>query len=140
MAKNPNLPPHIRQKALLAWQGEQQQTELIQKYNLNILFGTDATGTPADTVKRMLNDLGIYKKRFGDLEALRAATGKMNELIKLCTYQNPYPDGKIGILEAGSYADLLIVNGNPVKNFELLTNPENMLVIMKDGRIYKNNL
>lgn len=86
-------------------------------------------------------DLISYKERFGNFASLLAATGNANELIGLTTYQNPYPDGKIGVLEEGSYADLLIVSGNPLEDLAVLADPEeNIKVIMKDGTIYKNTL
>ena len=52
--------------------------------------------------------------------------------------RNPYP-GKLGVVEEGALADLLLVDGNPLENLELVANPsKNFLVIMKDGKIYKN--
>jgi imidazolonepropionase-like amidohydrolase len=54
--------------------------------------------------------------------------------------RNPYP-GKLGVVEEGALADLLLVDGNPLENIALVTDPDrNFRVIMKDGRIYKNTL
>ena len=61
-------------------------------------------------------------------------------LTKLTTYQNPYPDGEIGVLRKGSYADIVILNGNPVENLDVLGDTGNILFVMKDGRIHKNTL
>jgi imidazolonepropionase-like amidohydrolase len=45
------------------------------------------------------------------------------------------------VVEEGALADLLLVDGDPIANIKLIENPEkNFLVIMKDGRIYKNRL
>lgn len=63
-----------------------------------------------------------------------------HELFKLSTYQNPYPEGKIGVLEAGSFADILIVNGNPAEDLDVLSVQDNMLFIMKNAKVYKNRL
>ena len=73
-------------------------------------------------------------------KTLQAATGRAHDLLKLSTYRNPYPEGKIGVLEKGSFADLLIVDGNPVKQVDLLTDKNNIRVIMKDGIVYKNTI
>ena len=71
-------------------------------------------------------------------QALKMATGDNAELLALSGMRNPYP-GKLGVVEAGALADLLLVDGNPVENIKLLENPEkNLLVIMKDGKVYKN--
>ncbi len=54
--------------------------------------------------------------------------------------RNPYP-GKLGVVEEGALADLLLVAGNPLENIELMTDSENNFVlIMKDGVVYKNTL
>ncbi len=54
---------------------------------------------------------------------------------------NPYLAGPLGIIEEGAYADILIVKGNPLEDIELLGDAENNIgVIMKDGKIYKNSL
>jgi imidazolonepropionase-like amidohydrolase len=62
------------------------------------------------------------------------------ELLALSGLRNPYP-GKLGIVAEGALADLLLVNGNPLENLNLMTAPEqNLVLIMKDGAIYKNTL
>lgn len=54
--------------------------------------------------------------------------------------RNPYP-GKLGVIEEGAYADLLLINGDPLKDISILTKPdENLALIMKEGKIYKNTL
>ena len=73
-------------------------------------------------------------------EALVMATGTNAELLQLTGKRNPYP-GKLGVVEKGALADLLLVDGNPVENIKLLENPDkNLLVIMKDGKVYKNRV
>ena len=54
--------------------------------------------------------------------------------------RNPYP-GKLGVIEQGALADLLLVDGDPIADIELIEDPaKNLVVIMKDGKIYKNIL
>jgi len=66
------------------------------------------------------------------------ATEDNAELLALSGPRNPYP-GKLGVVEEGALADLLLVDGDPVANIKLIEDPEkNFLVIMKDGVIYKN--
>ena len=68
------------------------------------------------------------------------ATGTNAELLALSGKRSPYP-GKLGVVEEGALADLLLVDGDPITNIKLLEDPQkNLLVIMKDGRIYKNAL
>lgn len=117
------------------------QTELILKYNLPVVFGTDFMERFAATnPQAQIGDFEIYEERFGSFKGLFYATGAANDLIELTTYQNPYSDGKIGVLEEGSYADLLIVDGNPLEKLSVLADRTNLRLIMKDAVIYKNTL
>jgi imidazolonepropionase-like amidohydrolase len=77
---------------------------------------------------------------YTNAEALRMATSGNAELLALSNLRNPYP-GKLGVVEETAFADLLVLNGNPLENIHLIEDPEkNLAVIMKDGRISKNTL
>lgn len=105
----------------------------------NIVFGTDIITSP-EVLARM-NDEFIERKRwFSSAEILKQATSKSAELLALSGNRNPYP-GKLGVVEEDALADLLLIKGNPIEKLEILTNPnDNLLVIMKDGKIYKNKV
>ena len=132
--------PDMLEKYALVRNGVEQQTELIVKYGLNMVFGTDMATNKYFCEEHQLKDFSAFKKRFGSFEGLRAATGRVHDLFQLCTYRNPYPKGKVGVLEPGSFADLLLIQGNPVEDLDLLTDKDNMKLIMKGGTIYKNTL
>jgi len=71
---------------------------------------------------------------------LKQATANNAELMSWSGPRNPYP-GKLGVIEEGAYADLLLINGNPLEDISILTRPEeNLALIMKDGKIHKNML
>jgi len=73
-------------------------------------------------------------------EVLAMATSVNAELLALCGKRNPYP-GKVGVVEEGALADLLLIDGNPLENIALVADPQkNFLVIMKDGKIFKYTL
>jgi imidazolonepropionase-like amidohydrolase len=73
-------------------------------------------------------------------EALAMATGSNAELLAMSGKRSPYP-GKLGLVEHGALADLLLVDGNPLENINLIADPaKNFKVIRKDGKIYKNTL
>jgi imidazolonepropionase-like amidohydrolase len=77
---------------------------------------------------------------YANSDILKMATGGNAELLGLCGPRNPYP-GKLGVVEAGAFADLLLVDGNPIENIDLIANPDkNFLIIMKDGKMYKDTL
>ncbi len=73
-------------------------------------------------------------------EALGMATGTNAQLLAMSGKRNPYP-GKLGVVEEGALADLLLVDGNPIGDIKLIADPaKNFVLIMKDGKIYKNTL
>ena len=136
---------NINPKVALVKDHESDATELINKYDLKIVFGTDLM--LFDTEMKMTDykapeslDLTFYKERFGSYKGLLAATGNCNDLLAMSTYISPYQEGEIGVLEEGSYADLLLVDGNPVADLGILADTDNIRLIMKDGDIYKNTI
>jgi imidazolonepropionase-like amidohydrolase len=73
-------------------------------------------------------------------EILAMATSVNGELLRLSGPRNPYP-GRLGLVEEGALADLLLVDGNPLDDISLIADPaRNFKIIMKDGVIYKNTL
>jgi imidazolonepropionase-like amidohydrolase len=54
--------------------------------------------------------------------------------------RNPYSEGPIGVVKEGAYADMLLVEGNPLEDLSAVTDQDNLRIIMKDGVIYKNTL
>ena len=102
-------------------------------FGSDLLFSQTLTGRQGT----MLTHLSRW---FPAAEILRMATGANGELLALSGPRNPYP-GKLGVVEDGALADLLLVDGNPLTDINLLENPEkNLLVIMKDGKIHKDTL
>lgn len=68
------------------------------------------------------------------------ATSTNAELLALSGLRNPYP-GRLGVVQPGALADLILVDGNPLENIDLIADSgKNFVVIMKDGKAYKNSL
>ena len=112
---------------------------LAKKYKIKTAFGTDLLFSKALAERQgaMLADLTRW---FTPAEALIMATSTNAELLSLSGPRNPYP-GRLGVVEEGALADLLLVDGNVIDNIKLIEDPaRNFLVIMKDGTVYKNLL
>lgn len=110
-----------------------------KKYGIKTAFGTDILFSKALAERQgaMLVDLTRW---YTPAEALIMATSTNGELLSLSGPRNPYP-GKLGVVEEGALADLLLVDGNPIDNIKLIEDPaKNFLVIMKGGKVYKNLL
>lgn len=113
---------------------------LIKKYDItNLCFGTDCVGT-LDVHATQSKELAAIEQVFDSITALRMATSNCGRLFELSTYQHPYQEGKLGQIVEGGYADLLIVDGNPLAGVACVTDLETQKLIMKDGVVYKNTL
>lgn len=112
---------------------------MAKKHNLKVAFGTDVlfSAAMARMQGRMLASLS---KWYTPAEILRQATGTNAELLALSGKRSPYK-GRLGVVEEGALADLILVDGDPTANINLVADPErNFRVIMKDGKVYKNSL
>lgn len=126
---------------------------LVNKYKPKWAFGDDLVLSSQTYFRQHLDYEKWYAgKLFGNFEALKGMTSAPGELAALTGQNNPYP-GKLGVIEEGAYADILIVNGNPLKDlasigankgwFEAKPRSQDVpsiKLIMKDGKIYKNTI
>jgi imidazolonepropionase-like amidohydrolase len=119
--------------------GTENAYKLAEKYKVKTAWGADILGD-AGAASRQGQYLAMMVRWYTPAEALKMATADNGELMALSGFINPYP-GKLGVVEAGALADLLLVDGNPLDDINLVANPDkNFVVIMKDGKIYKNTL
>jgi imidazolonepropionase-like amidohydrolase len=131
------MSPVSQKKALVVWAGTENAYKLAKKYKVKTAWGADIL-FDAGAASRQGAYLAKMVKWYTPAEALKMATADNGELMALSGFINPYP-GKLGVVEEGALADLLLVDGNPLENIKLVEDPDkNFLIIMKDGRIYKN--
>ncbi len=134
-----HMPTASRARATQVFEGTDNAFRLARQYNVRTAFGSDILGDPA-AASQQGAALAMLARWNTPAEALRMATANNGELMALSGFINPYP-GKLGVVEEGALADLLLVDGNPLENLDLVADPDRtFLVIMKDGRIYKNAL
>lgn len=133
-------PSPIQQaKHIQICEGTDRTYNLAKKYNVKLAWGTDLLFNPANT-KNQNHGIIKLKKWFSNFEILKMVTHDNAQLLAMSGLRNPYPK-KLGVIEEGAYADLLLIDGNPLDNIDLLNDPENNLtLIMKDGIVYKNTL
>jgi imidazolonepropionase-like amidohydrolase len=105
-----------------------QSLELCRKAGINLGFGTDLLGT---LEAEQSNEFIIRSEVQSAAEILRSAT-----FVNACLLGKP---GELGSVEEGAFADLIVVNGNPLRDLALLNGQgENISMIMKGGQFYKN--
>src|SRR5262245_32067790 len=126
-----------RAKADEVWPGIARTYELAKKYRIKTAFGTDVLLSQA-LAQQQGAILASLVRWYTPAEALVMATGTNAQLLAMSGKRSPYA-GKLGVMEEGALADLLLVDGNPLENIQLIAEPaRNFVVIMKDGKIYKN--
>jgi imidazolonepropionase-like amidohydrolase len=136
---SPLVNPVSQQKALQVFAGTDNAYRLAKKYKIKTAFGTDIL-FDARLTNRQGAQLAKLARWYTPTEALQMATRDNGELLALSGLVNPYP-GKLGVIEQGALADLVLVDGNPLEDIKLIEDPaRNFIVIMKDGKIYKNLL
>jgi imidazolonepropionase-like amidohydrolase len=128
-----------RAKADEVWPGIARTYELAKKYKIKTAWGTDVLFSRA-LAQQQGAILASLARWYTSAEALTMATSTNAELLALSGKRNPYP-GKLGVVEPGALADLILVDGDPLANLELVADPaNNFKIIMKDGKVYKNTL
>ncbi len=118
-------------------------------------FGVDiVTSTPANALRTRDHEMWFSAKNFENAATLKSMTSIGGKLAALTGKWNPYPDGQLGVIQEGAYADILIVDGNPLEDITVLGANEKRVeaperkagkietvrLIVKDGKVYKNTL
>jgi imidazolonepropionase-like amidohydrolase len=146
--------PVSARKAETAQRAFKNYVENVKKHRPKLGFQNDFVGSDKQTYQRQtFHQVWLGAHFFGNHYYLKALTSVNGEILKLCgEVMDPYPEGKIGVIEEGAYADILLIDGNPLEDITVIggcekwfdaperDGIETMRLIMKDGKIYKNTL
>ena len=128
MGRKLGFPPQSQEKMDIAWKGAVAGLHEMRKNNVKVCFGTDLLGGLYD---QQCREFVLRSEVFTPLEILRQATSVSAEMMML--------EGKLGCIQPGAYADLLVVEGDPLKDISVLAaNGDNVRVIVRAGEIVKN--
>lgn len=132
------MDPLRREKRKPVIEGQARMWAMAKAAGVRMAWGTDFLFEPALNAEQNRFILGL-REWFGPAEILKMVTHDNAELLALSGLRSPYP-GRLGVVEAGALADLLLVEGNPLDDLELIADPERRFaVIVKDGRIVKQD-
>jgi imidazolonepropionase-like amidohydrolase len=114
--------------------------KLAKKYNVKMAWGTDVFFNPAIN-KNQNTYIAKMSNWFTPYEVLKMITSNNAQLLALSGKRSPYKEGKLGVIEEGSYADMILVDGNPLNDINLMVDyDKNFVLIVKNGLIYKNTI
>jgi imidazolonepropionase-like amidohydrolase len=129
--------PATRAKQLQVTAGTDQSYALARKHGVKVAWGSDIL-FDASLATRQGRQLVKMTRWYTPAEVLVSATSGNADLLALSGPRNPYP-GRLGVIEPGALADLLLVDGDPIADIDLLADPDrSLLIVMKDGRIHKD--
>jgi imidazolonepropionase-like amidohydrolase len=128
-----------RKKQLEMFGGTDTAYGLAKKLGIRTAWGTD-TLFDAEVAATQGDQLAKMVRWYTPAQVLKMATADNAELLALSGLRSPYA-GRLGVVQEGALADLLLVDGDPLANIDLIGDPaRSILVIMKDGRVHKNTL
>lgn len=130
------MDPLRREKRRPVIEGQARTIAAAKRAGVRIAWGTDFLFEPALNVEQNAFILGL-REWFTPAEILKMVTHDNAALLALSGLRSPY-QGRLGVVEEGALADLLLVEGNPLADLAVLADPErNFAVIVKDGRVVK---
>ncbi len=138
-ASTPDMDRQRRVKRAPVIEGQARVWPMARALGVKIAWGTDFLFEPE--LNRQQNELILLlSKWYSPAEILTLLTHDNAQLLALSGARSPYP-GRLGVIEEGALADLLLVRGNPLEDLALVADPDrNFVVIMKDGAIYRKAL
>src|SRR5712664_3858321 len=124
------MPPDMLAKNELVIEGGLRSLEICKRAGVPVAYGTDLLGQlQVDQSREFI----LRSQVMSPLEIIRSATLIGARVVR--------QQGKLGCLRPGAFADLLVIDGNPLKDLGLFETPEKSFVaIMKGGKFHKNRL
>lgn len=130
------MDPKRREKRKPVIEGQRIVWPMAKRLGVKLAWGTDFLFEPELNEQQNAYLLRL-KPYFTSAELLRLATRDNAELLALSGPRTPY-QGQLGVVKVGALADLILVNGDPLSDIDLIGDPDrNFAVIVKDGRIVK---
>jgi imidazolonepropionase-like amidohydrolase len=128
-----------KMKGVAVGKGARNAAKMMKENDVFTIGGSDMFSVPL--VERIKEDLTCnVKAGYTPAQALNHWTGNAGIVLKWSGPKDPYPTYKLGTIAEGAYADLLLWDGNPLDDIELILDESKLHFIMKDGLTYKNTL
>ena len=126
-------------KGVAVGKGARNAAKLMNKHNVFTIGGSDMFGIPF--VERIKEDITCnVDAGYTSAQALKHWTGNAGKVLKWSGPKDPYPTYKIGTIAPDTYADILLWDGNPLEDINLILDEDKLHFIMKDGLVYKNTM
>ena len=126
-------------KGVAVGEGARQVARWMNDHDVFMVGGSDMFTQPYS--KRIKEDITCnVEAGFTPAQALKHWTGNAGMVLKWSGPKNPYPTYTLGTIAPNAYADILLWNGDPLEDINLILNEEKLDLVMKNGEVYKNTL
>ena len=126
-------------KGVAVGKGAREAARMMNEQGVFIIGGSDMFGLPF--VEMIKEDITCnVDAGFTPAQALKHWTGNAGIVLKWSGPKDPYPTYELGTIKKGAYADLLLWDGNPLDNIQLILDEDKLHFVMKDGLVYKNTV
>jgi imidazolonepropionase-like amidohydrolase len=126
-------------KGVRVGEGVRNVSKWMNEYGMFIVGGSDMFSP--GLVERIKEDITCnVDAGFSPAQALKHWTGNAGIVLKWSGPKDPYPTYNLGQIAPDSYADILIWDGNPLEDINLILDESKLQLVMKDGRAYKNTM
>jgi imidazolonepropionase-like amidohydrolase len=116
----------------------------MKKHGVKMVNGSDMFGWDNwhNALVNVTYPIEITDSPFTSLDAMKLSTSNPGQMLKELSApsRNPFKDAKLGVVEEGAWADVLIWKGNPIRDVKLILEADNLKMVMKGGKVYKNIL
>ena len=130
MGRQMGFPPQSQQKVETVFKSAIAGLDSMRRAGVKVCYGTDLLGS---TYTQQCREFTIRSEVFTPLELLRQATSVAAEMMMM--------DGQVGCIAPGAHADLIVVDGDPLKDIGLLAaNGRHLSAIVRGGAVVKNEL
>lgn len=120
--------------------GTSEVYEWAKKYGVKTAWGTDLLLEPQAAPRQSVMAARL-SEFYSNVEALKMLTSGNAELFEMAGERNSYRGGKLGVIAEGAWADLILVDGDPIDDLSVIADPDiNFTLIVKGGHIVKNTL
>ncbi len=134
----------MRTKGALVAEGAVQVPKWMKKHGVKIVNGSDMFGWDNwdNALVNVTYPVEIPDSPFTSLDAMIISTSNPGKMLKELSApsRNPFKGAELGVVKEGAWADILIWNGDPTKDIKLILKQDNLRMVMKDGKVYKNLL
>ena len=125
-------------KGLKVNKGADQMFKWAEEHGVKMFAGSDMF--TYDAVPNATQNIVQLERWFTPVQALRASTSTAGEYLAKTGPKNPYKDAQLGTLVEGSYADVILVDGNPLEGTAVLADYENTIdLVMVNGVVEIDN-